>query len=69
MNAIDRLRAERPDDFDVESYDAALAAVDALYQAALEATRWRNSAPGNDYPATKEGLDVLAAAVRQVEGE
>ena len=47
MNAIERLRAERPDDFDTESYDDALAAVDALYQAAkecghfdLHATQW-----------------------------
>ena len=63
MNAIDRLRAERPDDFDVESYDAALAAVDALYQAA----KYVAACPLNLTPDA--AYAALSAAVRRVDGE
>lgn len=75
MNAIDRLRAERPDDFDVGSYDAALAAVDALYQAAKELVA--DSGVDDIDPRlsyvnvqmSRETLPALAAAVRRIEGE
>ena len=74
-NAIERLRKWGPGDYtrdwnrkSADQFDADLAAVDALYQAA-KALRYSPDANGGDVLVARNDFYALAAAVRRVEGK
>ena len=66
MNAIERLRAMSTFTVTPAEFDAAVAAVDELYQAAKALDEFPFATA---YDRERDAVDVVSEAVRRVEGE